>query len=103
MATYSIGDSEYGAYEKALGANTPDTINVDRVPTWIEIKHLTADSAPIYFTLTGATPTVKGAQCLDVLSGSSIQIQHPEANDATQTLAIKLICSSAVTYSVSVI
>lgn len=103
MASYTVTSAKHAT----LAAGVVDTVTITTDISGVEILNRGADL--IYFTTTGATPTVGGDNTYVVPAGGALRIDTTETigapssggNPATLSTAVKLISGSATAYSVS--
>lgn len=100
MADYTVTGTDKAAWAKALAAATVDTVTFDRHAGVIRV-HLDAGTTAVFFTTDGTAPTVNGAHTYRVRGTAGDWTEVPVTGEARRTgLAVKLISSGAVTYSV---
>lgn len=95
MASYTVGPSERGAYEKTLVAATVDTVTFDGDKSRIEVHN--AGPGSIYFTVDGSTPSVGSAAAWHVPASTVRDVPSPEGGSTV----VKLVSSATPTYSVT--
>jgi hypothetical protein len=87
-------DASSGSVHPTLTASTEDVVSFGRDYSQVEV--LSRGTADIYFTVDGATPTVKGAGTQVCTAGSSVTVNSVSGKHTT----VRLISAAVVEYSV---
>lgn len=107
MADYAVAADEVGAWEKALGAGTTDTVTLTRSERGagrgaggggVRV-HLDAGTTALWVTLDGSAPADKGAKSYRVrpVARDYIDLDVPPG---VTSVVVKVFSTGAVTYSV---